>query len=269
MRSSEGTGLGLARKLSHGDMIRDVWPDKSLFGAVMLFITGLLGILFAGFQAAIDVELTTKVPAFLREYPPLITLVLSLLTFVFAGVSLRNRDTLWAIWGCATGIVAFGLLGVGTILSVVALVFLVLSRVEREDYKPETLRLTSDQWPDKSLAASLLVLMAGVVAVLWGTLLVADLVTLELGQTLILGEASVLAGLVCFVASLQLYFQRGVWLGILAALGAIGSIGFYVIGPLLGISVLVLLFLAHREREFEKRHPTTTTTASSSGKASQ
>lgn len=261
-------GLGLARKQSHGDMIRDVWPDKSLFGAVMLFMTGLLGILFAGFQAAIDVELSAKMPQVLRDYPPMITLLLSLLTFVLAGVSLRNRDTLWALWGCATGIIAFGLLGVGTILSVVALVFLMLSRVEREDYKPETLRLTSDQWPDKSLAASLLVLMAGVVAVIWGTLLVANLVTLELGQTLILGEASVVAGLVCFFASLQLYFQRTVWVGVLAALGAIGTIGFYAIGPLLGMAVLVLLFLAHREREFDKRHPTTASTSSSAGKPS-
>lgn len=242
----------MARKPSHGDLIRDVWPDKSLFGAVMLFITGLLGILFAAFQANIDVELSAKVPAFLREYPSLLSITLSLATFVFAGVSLRRRDTVWALWGCATGILAFGMLGVGTVLSVVATVFLVLSRVEREDYKPETLRLTTEQWPDKSLAASLLILMAGVVAVIWGALLVAGLVNLELGQTLILGEASVLAGLVCFFASMQLYFQRGFWVGALASLGAIASIGFYVIGPLLGIGALALIFLAHREREFDR-----------------
>jgi hypothetical protein len=220
----------------------------------MLFITGLLGILFAAFQANIDVELSAKVPAFLRDYPSFVTLLLSLLTFVFAGVSLRNRDTTWALWGCATGIVAFGLLGVGSVISIVALVFLGLSRVEREDFKPETLRLTSDQWPDKSLAASLIILMAGLVAVIWGALLVANLVNLELGQTLILGEASVLAGLVCFFASLQLYFQRGFWIGALASVGAIGSIGFYVIGPLLGIAALVLLVLAYREREFDRTH---------------
>lgn len=262
-------GYGLARKQSHGDLIRDVWPDKSLFGAVMLFMTGLLGILFAGFQSAIDVEFSAKVPQFLREYPPMLTLFLSLLTFVFAGVSLRNRDTLWAIWGCLTGIAAFGLLGVGTILSTVALAFLFLSRVEREDFKPETLRLTSDQWPDKSLAASLLILMAGVVAVLWGTLLVAGLVTLELGQTLILGEASVVAGLLCFFASLQLYYQRGVWVGVLASMAAVATIGFYVIGPLLGISVVVLLFLAYREREFEKRRSASAPVHPAAGKPSR
>lgn len=235
----------------------------------MLFVTGLLGILFGAFQSVIDVEFSSQVPQLLREYPPLITLVLSLLTFVFAGVSLRNRDTLWALWGCATGVLSFALLGVGTILSVLAFAFLMWSRVEREDYKPETLRLTSDQWPDKSLAASLLILIAGVVAVLWGTLLVAGLITLELGQTLILGEASVLAGLVCFFASVQLYFQRGVWIGVLASLGAVATAGFYAIGPLLGISVLVLLFLAYREREFEKIRVAAAAAGTGAGKASR
>lgn len=260
----------MSRKPSHGELIREVWPDKSLFGAVMLFVTGLLGILFAAFQASVDVELSDKVPTFLRTYPDVVTIVLSMGTFVCAVVSLRNRDTRWALWGCAAGIAAFGLLGVGTVLSVVAFLFLLFSRAEREDYNAETLRLTSDQWPDKTLAASLLLLMAGVVAIVWGVLLVAELVALEISQTLVLGAASVLAGLLCFFASLQLYFQRGLWTGAIAALAAVGTIGFYAIGPLLGAAALVLLMLGQREREFERQRTTrTASTKPITGKPSQ
>jgi hypothetical protein len=249
--------MGMARRPSHGQLIREVWPDKALFGAVILFITGLLGLLFTSIEATIDVELSARVPTFLREYPPLVTVACSLLTFIFAGVSLRNRDTGWALWGCLAGVAAFGLLGVGTALSLVALLFLLKSRHEREDFKPETLRLTSDQWPDKSLAASLLLLMAGIVAIVWGVLLLLELVNLEIGRTAILGAGALISGLVSFLASAQLYVQRGFWVGTLASIGAVGSIGFYVIGPLLGIGAFVLLFLAHREREFDRTHPTT------------
>lgn len=246
----------MRRKLTHGELIHDVWPDKSLFGAVMLFITGLVGVAFVAFSAYVDVVFSERVPRILRDYPPLLTLLLSFAAFVCAAVSLRQRDTNWAFAGALAGVLSLGLLGVGSVLSLIAAVFLVLSRLEREDYTPETLRLTADQWPDKSLAASLLMFMAGVVALLWGGGLTIGLVSLDLGATLILGQASLLAGLVCLFAALQLYFQRGLWVGALAAVGGIATVGFYVVGPLLSLAALVLIVLAHREQEFHKPGPT-------------
>lgn len=244
----------LARKLTHDEMIHKVWPDKSLFGAVMLFITGLVGVSFVAFNAYVDVTLSEKVPGFLRDYPPLLTLFLSFASFVLAGVSLKQRNTMWALWGAAAGVASLGLLGVGSLLSIVAFVFLILSRLEKEDYTPETLRLTTEQWPDKSLAASLLMTMSGIVALVWGVALAFDYFSLELSQSVILGQASIVAAIICLFAASQLYYQKrlGFWIGVLASVAGMATLGFYVVGPLLSISALVLLLLAHREEEFHK-----------------
>lgn len=47
----------------------------------------------------------------------------------------------------------------GSVLSLIALAFALAARAEREDRSPATRRLTAEMGPDKSLAASLLVLM--------------------------------------------------------------------------------------------------------------
>jgi hypothetical protein len=243
----------MAQTTSHSEMIKSLWPDKALYGSVMLFLTGIVGIAFAVFSLAIDVEYSRELPRLLREYPSWLTILLSFLCILFSYVSLSQRDTKWSIAGGLCGLGALGLLGVGSLLSVIALGYALKARHEREDTNPDTLRLTADRWPDKSLAASLLMMMTGIVSLAWGIALWTAWLRTEIDDQILFGMAGVLVGLLCFFAAIELYFQRALWVGVVAGVGGLMTFGFYVVGPMLSGASLVLLLFAWKEREFRSQ----------------
>ncbi|HLE47381.1 MAG TPA: hypothetical protein VI818_03715, partial [Candidatus Thermoplasmatota archaeon] len=237
--------MAMARKeRSRGELIRTLWPDKAMYGAIMLFITGVVGLGYGFINLTFDVEYSTKIPALIRNYPDGLTMFLSAVTVACSYLSLRFRDTKWAVYGCIAGILAIGLVAVGSALSVIALIFIVLSRLEKEDRTPETLRLTTDMWPDKSLAASLLMLITGITTLAWSAALLTGTVVMSIAKINVFGFTGLLVGLMCLFAALELYFQRGLWVGAIAAIGGMCTLAFYMVGPLLSGATLVLIILA-------------------------
>jgi hypothetical protein len=246
---------------THSELIRELWPDKALYGSVMLFITGIIGIAYGMFTLAIDVQYADDVPHWISAYPRWITILLSAATIILSYVSLMERHTKWAFLGGLTGLGAFGMLGVGSLLSVIAILYALKSRAEGEDTNPETLRLTSDRWPDKSLAASLIMLMTGVVTLAWGAALYSGWLRTEMDHQSLFGLCGIVVGLMCFYACIELYFQRAIWVGVVAGIGGLMTFGFYVVGPMLSGASLVLLLFAWKEREFRSQQSPQATAA--------
>ncbi|HVL48726.1 MAG TPA: hypothetical protein VM889_09230 [Candidatus Thermoplasmatota archaeon] len=234
------------------DLVKTVWPDKLLFGAIMLLVTSAIGLLHGLVGMAVDIRYGKKVPEFLVAMPPEGTVVLSAAAAVLAVLALRRVQTSFGIAGAVSGVLALGLLGLGSLFSLIALGFLVVARQEGEDTTPETARLAPEDWPDKSLAASLLLFMAGGVNVVWGLALILDVVGFgTMGA--VVGPLAAAAGLFGLVASWSLYHQRGAKRGTVAALLNVFALGAYVLGPLLAVAALVLIGKARAEGEFAVR----------------
>jgi hypothetical protein len=163
---------------------------------------------------------------------------------------LRQRNTNFAIAGGVAGIAAMGLLGIGPLFSVIALGFVALSRLEGEDLKAATLNLRDEMWPDKSLAASLLVFMSGVMTLAWGVALLARLVSFTIADPTVFGAFAVVVGIASLASARPLYHQKAPMLGLACAIAGLFALGMYVIGPFLSLGALYYLNLAQREREF-------------------
>lgn len=241
----------MAHVSEHSKLIRNLWPDKALYGAVVLFITGVSGVAYSVFSAAVDVSYSEKVPGFVQTYPREFTVLFSLAAIYFAYRSLSSRSLTPAFLGVVSGILAMGLAGLGPILAVVSLFYTLLAKREREDSNPETLKLTADRWPDKSLAASLLLTMSGLVTLAWGAGVFSNIVRTEIDNQQLFGLCAILVGLISLFASIELYFQRAFWVGVTAGVGGMLTFGFYVVGPMLSGAALVLVLFAWREREFQ------------------
>lgn len=235
----------------HAELIKGLWPDKALYGAVVLFITGVSGIAYGAFSSAVEVSYSSTVPAFVQSYPRELTLLFSATAIFFAYRSLRTRSLTPAFLGVASGILAVGLAGLGSLLALVSLFYTFLAKREEEDSRPETLRLTADRWPDKSLAASLLLMMSGLVTLAWGWGIFSNTVHTEIDNQQLFGLCAILVALISLFASIELYFQRAFWVGVVAGLGGMLTFGFYVVGPMLSGAGLVLVLFAWREREFQ------------------
>ncbi|HEV8360802.1 MAG TPA: hypothetical protein VGR28_10150 [Candidatus Thermoplasmatota archaeon] len=237
---------------SREDLIKGLWPDKILYGSVMLIVTGLAGALLGAVLSIAAVQYSPNVPAFLRTYPPFATVVLSLATTGLGYLALQQRNTNYAIVGALAGIAALGLFGIGAVFSLIALGFVALSRLEREDVKAATVHLGDEMWPDKSLAASLLLFMNGLVTLVWGLALLGRLVSFTLADATVFGAFAVLVGAASLASARLLYHQQGPTLGLLCAVASLFALGMYIIGPFLSLGALYYLNLAQREREFHK-----------------
>ncbi|HLE96225.1 MAG TPA: hypothetical protein VI997_02550, partial [Candidatus Thermoplasmatota archaeon] len=96
--------------MSRDALIKGLWPDKALYGSVMLFVTALVGVVWALVEKAIGVEFGTRVPTLLHPYDdPLIPAALSLLAAALAFVALRRRQSAWAMAGALVGILGVGM----------------------------------------------------------------------------------------------------------------------------------------------------------------
>lgn len=231
-------------------LIRGLWPDKAMYASILLVLTGALGALAGIVLLSFDIAFSKNVPAFFREYPASVSLALSLAVIVCGLVALKRRSLLWIGAGCVLGIAAQGLLGIGSILSLIAVAFAFLSKLEGEDKNPNTRHLTPRMWPDKSLAASLLLLASGIVTAAWGVGVLLEAVAVDFES--LLGIAIVVAGALSLLAAWTVYNQRWPWFAVLAALAGVAGLGVYVVGPLLSLVALVLIALAAKEREFQQ-----------------
>ncbi len=234
-------------------LIKHLWPDKALYASVLLFITGFVGVLAALVNGFGDLSYSSKAPGLVSSYPWGLTLVASVITALCAFMALAKKSTTWTLWGIAAGVVSFGFLGLTAMLALVALWFVYLSRIEREDVTPETRVLTADMWPDKTLAASLLLLIGSVSTIVWGIAISADLVSFR-GYLLpwwAFGPLATLVGLLGLRGARELYFQRGPEFGAGCAVAIAFMVGLWVIGPVVGVGTMVLIQLARREFEFD------------------
>ncbi len=237
-----------------------------MFASIMLILAGTMGTLFAGIEGVVSFPscppapaggtappcTVHELPAFLTTQTQLLQLVLSLATLVLGVVSLRARQKRFAYVGCLTGIGSLGFVGLVPILSLIAVGFLVQAHREGEDMTGTRKGFQKHEWPDKALAASLFLLVAGVLAVLQGSLILAGAYSAILGQgaAVVEGLFDLAAGGWCAYASWQIYHLRKPWTGFVAAGVAALSMGLVIIGPLLAATALVLILMAGREREF-------------------
>lgn len=234
-------------------LIKTLWPDKAMYGAIMLFVTGVTGVLWGLIGAIIDVTYASEVPKFLQDYPPLLAVLPSAAAMGLAYLAFRQHKIVWAYLACLAGFLSFAGLGVGPLLSLIALVFVVLAHREGEFHSAATRALTADMWPDKSLAASMLALVTGVLTTFWGILMVSGIVKwtgLSEGAY-IFGGFAILAGLTNLVAARRLYYQKDSRLGTIAAVLGLFGFGFLLLGPIVSAANLVVIRWAIEEKEFD------------------
>lgn len=227
------------------------WPDKVMFAAMLLVLAGLLGALFALLRLA-GLTIGRDLSDMLYAMPPVASLLLSLLTVAVGLIGMRGQSIAPLWFAVGTGILSVGMLGLVPLLSLVATGFMVRSHLEGEEDARDT-PLHPSMWPDKALAASLLLFAAGAVALLQALLLFRDDLrvpdSLLVAQS-VLGVVSLVAGLSCLYASFEVYRLRRAWAGYVGAFLAFASAGFVLIGPVLGVASFVLLQKARSEEEF-------------------
>lgn len=239
--------------VSREGLVKNLWPDKILYGCLLLFVAGLLGATFALVRLVLPVGFADEIPAILQQVPALLTLVLSLATVVGGYLAWRRVDAPLGVGAALAGVASLGLVGLTSVFSAIALGFLLWAIREGEHESEYTSRMEAHMWPDKALAASLLSLMNGVVLVVWGIAIAAGRVdfTMIAGQPVLFGLVAALLGVGCVAAARRLYDQRGARLGAVAALASFAGVGLYVVGPLLAVGTLAAIGLALREEEFE------------------
>lgn len=246
----QGRG-GVLTKHAQKHHIRQLWPDKLLYGSVMMLVTGFVGVLHAGLVLAFDIKYSDDVPALLRGWPAGVTLALSSIAAVSGIVAIKRLSILWGAIGAVAGFLSFALFGLASLFALVAAAFLFIAHREEEHRDTDTRELSAEEWPDKSLAASLLLLMAGVVTLAWGAGVLSGAVNFGGELAMVLGALEILAALVAFAAAYLLYHQRSPVVGWVAGVAVVLAAGAYVLGPLLALGALVSLGLAHRELEFD------------------
>lgn len=236
------------------ELIKQVWPDKALFAATLLLITSMLGLIHGIAFTALDITLSGKIPWLLRAWPPEAVLLLSLVEAGGATVALRRQQTEWALVAGVAGVVSFSLFGLGSIIALVALVFVWLARQEGEDAAAPEETVAAETWPDKALAASTVLVVSGVLTVGWGVANAREAFAFAgYMDQVMFGWLCVALGLLALVAAVLLYRQRGALVGALAGVGAVLGLALYVVGPILGLAALYLIREARKEGEFVGR----------------
>lgn len=230
------------------------WPDKIMFAAMLLAIAGALGAIFATLRLA-GLTIDKGIADTLEVTGAELSLVLSLATAALALHGIRHQAAVWAWLAAGTAVLSMGMLGLVPVLALVAAGFLVRSRMEGEETTHDERRLDASLWPDKALAASLLLFVGGAILLLQA--LVVDRNDLLLpeevrGASDAVAAASLAAGVWSVYASFEVYRLRRPWTGHLAAGLNAATFAFLVLGPALALATFLLLRKARGEREFEE-----------------
>jgi hypothetical protein len=228
------------------------WPDKAMFASIMLILAGTMGSLFEALRSVATVQSGGLLPSWLTFMPGWAALLLCLATLAFGIVSLRAQRKRFAYVGCLTGLANMGFFGLVPILSLIAVAFVVQAHREGEDLTGTKRAFSKHEWPDKALAASLFLLVSGVLALLQGLAMLFGKFTPVLLSAAppVEGVFDVAAAVFCGYASWQIYHLRRPWTGYLGLALSAATMGFYVFGPLLAATTLVLLLMARHEDEF-------------------
>lgn len=234
----------------HKHLIRDLWPDKHLYAAVLLLLGAGIGAAFALSAQLIPVTFDDDMPTSIAGWNWPFGIVLPLVAAPFALAAYRLRRPWMGFVAAGVEIASFGALGVVTLLGIAGAVFLLVAKREGEHDNPATRDLHPHHWPDKSLAAALLFVVAGLAAVVWGGMLLSGWLGVRSLDLTLWGVVSLIVGLVAFAAAVMCYGQRSFWVCNVAAVAVALSFGFVVVGPALAIGSGILLARARREGEF-------------------
>lgn len=245
------------------NLVRHLWPDKRLYGATLLLVTGITGLIYGVAAGVFEFSYSNRVPTWVATYPAWAMTLASTLAALLAIRSLHTRRAAPGIVGALAGALALGFLGIGSVLAFVALAFLLQSIREGEEV-PASRTLAADLWPDKTLAASAIMLVAGAINVAWGAALmwnalfenlaVAALPTYGLGDHVV-GAATLAAGLLGLAGAVLNQYQQAPVLGVAGAVASAATLAGVFVAPLLGAAALVLVVLGLREHEYVRPAP--------------
>ena len=232
------------------------WPDKALFAALLLLLAGLVGVAFELTRPLVAVD-QDRLPVLFTDELRGYTLGLSAATAVLGLLALRRQSALFVYLGALAALLSLGVFGLVPGLAVVAVGFMLKSHAEGEETRLDGHHVPASAWPDKAMAACLLLVVLAGIALTQAVLVLAGRF-----DPLVLTAVPVLAGLsglavaaIGFAAAREVYRLERPWLGWLAFLLGVTTFGFYLLGPAVAAAGLVLLWLAHREHEFGTRDP--------------
>lgn len=222
-----------------------------MFSAILLILAGFVGAAFQLVRPFIEVN-QEDLPSLFTDDIPFYTLTLCLATITAGVLSLLRQAALFAYLGALFGIASLGVFGLVPGLALLAIAMMVKSHLEGEETRDDDVQVDASMWPDKALASSLFMVVVGSIAITQGVLMLAgnfDPIVLT-GRRLLAGSIGLAVGLLCLVAARQVYHLRTPWLGWVALALGLATMGFYLIGPVMAVTGMVLLALAHREDEF-------------------
>lgn len=238
--------------LRHPDrhLIRDLWPDKHLYASVLLMLGAALGAAFALVAAATPITYAPDLPTYLQGGGLLVGLVSALVAGALAVGCYTKRAPWMGFTAAAIEFLSFGALGIASVLALVATLFLLRARYEGEHESPHTRDLHASLWPDKALAASLLLIVVSLVSFVWAAALLTGTLEVRGVDARAWGIASLVAGLLALVCATLAYRQRAFVGCVVGAALVTATGGFVVLGPALALASIVLLVKARGEGEF-------------------
>lgn len=234
----------------HKHLIRDLWPDKHLYAAILLILGAGIEAIFAVAARVVPVTFASDAATSVAGWNWPFGILLPAAAVPLAIAAYQLRKPWMGFVAAGIEIASVGAFGIVPLLAVAALVFLVLARREKEHANPATRALHALHWPDKALAAALLLAVAALVSLVWGAMMLSGWLEIRSMDLTLWGLASVLAGALAAAAAWLCYRQQGRALCVGAAVLVIATMGLVVVGPALGIGALALLAKARREGEF-------------------
>ncbi len=225
------------------------WPDKIVFANVLVVIAGALGILFAALRLGLG-TVEQAVPGILEFVPAWWSLGWSSVAVAAGWQGIKRQAVRWTWFGVAAAVLSLAVFGLVGILGIVALTFVVKAKMEGEEMRDDEHLVPADQWPDKALIAGLLLNVAAAVTGLQGVLMLVGRLAALGGLDIAWGAVSLVAAVFLAWCASQVARLERPWPGIAGGIVAIGALGFYILGPVLGLVALELMRRAGGEGEF-------------------
>lgn len=235
-------------------LIRELWPDKHLYASILLLIGAALAAAYTIVVSLVPIRYAQKMPTFVEgvlgssEMP--MGLIFPAIAMTLALVSFYKRLPWAGFAAAAVELLTFGALGVSSLLAIAAVVFLLRARREGEHVNPKTAALHASVWPDKSLAAALLLSIGGLAALVWGFAILTGWLDVRQFDGVLWGVLSLVGAVLAFVGAATGYSQRSFALAFVGAIALAATMCFVVIGPALGLGAFTLLLRARSEGEF-------------------